>query len=55
MEASTLIPHLRLQEAALYDRWRQEAPLGCVEHDECEEEKRREREAKSPRIIDDEL
>ncbi|ODM17951.1 hypothetical protein SI65_06739 [Aspergillus cristatus] len=40
--------------AALYGRWRQEAPLGCVERDECEEERQREREGKSPRIIDDE-
>jgi len=41
--------------AALYARRRQEAPFGCVERDECKEEKQREREGKSLRIIDDEL
>ncbi|OJJ81280.1 uncharacterized protein ASPGLDRAFT_38071 [Aspergillus glaucus CBS 516.65] len=41
--------------AVLYARWRQEAPFGCVERDECEEERQRERQGKSPRVIDDEL
>lgn len=41
--------------AALYARWRQEAPFGCVERDECSEETQREREGKSPSVIDDEL
>ena len=30
--------------AALYARWRQEAPYECVEKDECYEKRRRERE-----------
>lgn len=41
--------------AALYALWRQEAPFGCVERDDCEEERQRERQGKSPRVIDDEL
>lgn len=41
--------------AAKGARWRQEAPFYCVERDECEEERQREREGKRPNILDDEI
>lgn len=43
------------RRAALYARWRQEAPFHYVERHECEEERQHEREGKSPRVIYDEL
>jgi hypothetical protein len=39
--------------AALYARWRQEAPWGCVEYQECDERRKKERE--SDHIIRDDL